>query len=100
MNFYIRSAAPVKWDNIHSTNANDRRIFRIAAATMGFYGTGVASGHRLLLQICAERHGTHGVASVAGIIDDAAAVWARIVAVIPTANPASVVTIVDPVGKP
>ena len=35
-----------------------------------------------------------------GIIEDAEALWARIVAVIPTANPASIITIIDPVRKP
>ena len=32
-----------------------------------------------------------------GVVQDAEAIWARIVAIIPTANPASIVTIIEPV---
>lgn len=33
-----------------------------------------------------------------GIIDDATAVWARIIAAVPTANPASTITFISPTG--
>lgn len=39
------------------------------------------------------------MAEDSGVIDDAGAVWQRIVAAVPTANPASVLTIINPEGR-